>query len=506
MANFAVQLISPDGLAVAFDSVTGWAPGAISIAVGLLVAWLCTGETVPLKTLMNIGLVFEVVGCFGIAMAQYWGIFAGLEEVEAESLQSLGLSWLHIWIVIFTIVVPSAPRKALLAAIASSSSMPIVFALSMKYGGTPPILPEQPGLFFVLVAFNSALVVLMAYVGARAVYQLGTEVSRARELGSYRLTELLGSGGLGEVWRAKHRMLARPAAIKLVRPGMLGGGGEAQQVALKRFEREAQATAAMRSPHTIELYDFGISDDGAFYYVMELLDGLDLESLVQRFGPVPPERGIHFLRQICHSLGEAHEHELIHRDIKPANVYVCRYGREVDFVKVLDFGLVKSQREPAGAEVKLTAENVAGGTPAYMAPEQVMGDRPVDGRTDIYAIGCVAYWLLTGEQVFQGGTAMKVMVDHLQTPPVPPSQRTELEIPASVENVILSCLEKDPDRRPPSADALSELLAECASDSPVWTPERARHWWDVHQPRSASEIGGNRGELHPVGGSSPTTP
>ena len=204
--------------------------------------------------------------------------------------------------------------------------------------------------------------------------KLGTEVKRARELGSYRLEEKLGEGGMGEVWRARHRMLARPAAIKLIRPSVAGHARPGvSEEAVRRFEREAQVIARLRSPHTVELFDFGIAADGAFYYVMELLDGLDADSLLRRFGPIPPERAIYLLRQVCHSLSEAQSCGLVHRDIKPANIFLCRYGEEYDFVKVLDFGIVGAIRDPADANPALTRENAVQGTPAFIAPEQAMG-------------------------------------------------------------------------------------------------------------------------------------
>src|SRR4030095_16675186 len=214
----------------------------------------------------------------------------------------------------------------------------------------------------------------------------------------------------------------------LMRPEAFGGSNVERQALSLRFEREAQATASMRSPHTIELYDFGIADDGSFYYVMEFLDGFDLQALIDKFGPIPAERAVHLLAQVCDSLAEAHAEGLIHRDVKPANVYVCRHGREVDFVKVLDFGLVKSQNDTFGRSVTLTQATSIGGTPAFMPPEQVLGNRPVDSRSDIYAVGCLAYWLVTGNLVFTGRTPMEIMMQHAQAKPVPPSKRTELEV------------------------------------------------------------------------------
>jgi serine/threonine-protein kinase len=461
------------GAGFSFGELRDWLPASVSIVWALAVAWLTTRKIHPAR-LIGAGLVFEVVGSFGIAFAQYWGVYENLPHTQ-EHLGVTGLSWVAVWMLIFTIAIPARPRDALLAALASASAVPITLVLTMRYGGTSIRL--TPFEFFIGLIFPYLLVVLMAYVGSRLIYRLGLEEQRARELGSYRLVERIGRGGMGEVWRAEHAMLARPAAIKLVRREAIGDLRlEGAEAALRRLEREAQATASMRSPHTIEVYDCGVSEEGMFYYVMELLEGFDLESLVQRFGPVAPERAIHFLSQACHSLGEAHEAGLIHRDVKPANLITCRYGRDLDFIKVLDFGLVK-RHDAALAE----ARSVLGGTPAYMAPEQILGDRPVDGRTDLYALGCVGYWLLTGTRVFEGATAREVMLRHVEDAPVAPSRRTETPIPAALEALILECLAKEPERRPQSADALCSRLAACAAADP-WTPDRARRWWQSHQP------------------------
>ena len=248
--------------------------------------------------------------------------------------------------------------------------------------------------------------------------RMGRRLREARDLGSYELEERLGEGGMGEVWRAKHRLLARPAAIKLVQPEMLGADGSADsRLALQRFESEAQATAALTSPHTIRLFDFGATDDGRFYYVMELLDGRDMAALVGEFGPLPVPRVLFLLRQVCHSLAEAHSRGLVHRDIKPANIFVCRMGLDADVVKVLDFGLVQSAERDPAQDLTQTLATLQGvvGTPAFMAPEMIVGDRAVDHRADLYALGCVAYFLLTGEHVFQGGTHMQSLIDHVST-------------------------------------------------------------------------------------------
>jgi eukaryotic-like serine/threonine-protein kinase len=342
-------------------------------------------------------------------------------------------------------------------------------------------LKIEPAMFFLGLVFPYLIVVAMAYGGARVVYQLGREIKRARELGSYQLEEKLGEGGMGEVWRARHRMLTRPAAIKLIRPSSDGGaGGGVSEEAVRRFEREAQVIARLRSPHTVELFDFGRAEDGAFYYVMELLDGLDAHSLLRRFGPIPPERAIYLLRQVCHSLSEAQSCGLVHRDIKPANIFLCRYGEDYDFVKVLDFGIVGTVHGAEETSPMHTQGNAVRGTPAFIAPEQAMG-MDVDWRADIYATGCVAYWLLTGKLVFTADTAMGLLLQHAHTPPKPPSLRTELPIPPALDDLVLACLAKDPAKRPQSAGELSLRLAdlECAT---AWTQTRARDWWLTHQP------------------------
>jgi eukaryotic-like serine/threonine-protein kinase len=296
-------------------------------------------------------------------------------------------------------------------------------------------------------------------------------------VGSYRLVTRLGSGGMGEVWLAKHRLLARPAAVKLIRHDVQRGAEHEELV--RRFQREAQVTAGLRSPHTVQLYDFGVNDSGSFYYVMELLEGLDLHEIVTRFGPQPAERVIMLLRQACRSLAEAHEHGLVHRDIKPANLFVTGLGLEYDYLKVLDFGIVKDR--PELESTLLTAQGILQGTPAFMAPELVSGESRIDGRTDLYSIGCVAYWALTGQLLFQANTPAKMLLHHVNTAPLPPSQVSELPIPPELEAIIMMCLEKDPAKRPSSALVLDSRLAHIRIKEP-WTQVQAQAWWEAHAP------------------------
>jgi serine/threonine-protein kinase len=456
-----------------FDNPGHWAPALAAIAVALLVWAFTMNAKAPVAVVINVGLMFEVVSSYGIAIAEY------IEPMRLDMGGWIGLSWVAVWTSLFTVVIPTRPIKAALVTLASVSAAPVVIGFMVMTRRTT--FNPHAGDFFFWCVFPYLLVTLMAYVGSRMIYTLGKAVTEARELGSYRLVERLGAGGMGEVWRAQHRLLARPAAIKLIHP-VTGGSSED---AIRRFEREAQVTAGLTSPHTVRLFDFGIADDGSFYYVMELLDGLDLQTLVERHGPVAVERAIYLLRQVCHSLAEAELHGLVHRDIKPANLIVGRYGGEHDFVKVLDFGIVKEEHDvmQTGA-LELTRDNMLRGTPGYIAPEQALASAPVDRRADIYAVGCVAYYLLTGSPVFTGDTPMAVVIHHAHTPPTPPSERSTQPIPPALDQLVMACLAKDPAERPQSAKELSRRLSEITGINP-WTEERASEWWDTHQPPSA---------------------
>jgi serine/threonine-protein kinase len=275
--------------------------------------------------------------------------------------------------------------------------------------------------------------------------------------------------------------LARPAAVKLIRRDAFEQGSGAAEEAVERFRREAQVTALLRSPHTVQLYDYGVTDDGSFYYVMELLEGLDLDTLVKEYGPVPPERAIHFLMGAAASLAEAHANGLVHRDVKPANVYVCQYGLVSDFVKVLDFGLAKAQRGgPAGEQFQTLEEGIKG-TPAFMSPEQIVGSAPVGPPTDIYALGCVAYWLLAGRLPFEDKSALAVMAQHVTLPPPPPSRSSPTPLPPALEKLVFDCMAKEPKARPESMQVLHERLRLLALEHP-WDQERAGEWWRLHAP------------------------
>jgi serine/threonine protein kinase len=320
---------------------------------------------------------------------------------------------------------------------------------------------------------------------------------RAKELGSYRLVARVGAGGMGEVWRAEHRLLARQSAIKLVRPEALSDPRHAPRVH-ERFRREAQTLASMRSRHTISLHDYGVTDDGTFFYVMELVDGIDLDKLVRKHGPLPAARAIHLLVQACHSLAEAHDAGLLHRDIKPANLMTCRAADEVDVLKVLDFGIVRTVGEDAdpletialppakSTSGKLTQVGAVVGTPGYIAPEQLV-QNPIDARSDLYALGCVAWWLLVGAELFPLATEQDKLAAHLSEPPPPLAERVTGWLPDELARVVASLLAKRPNDRPHDARALAAALRVIAIPAEhAWTDERAQAWWLEHRPPSAA--------------------
>ena len=436
--------------------------------------WHLRSASTSIESKSNAGVAMMLMHGAGIAAFNAWAVPPAGDDI-------MRISWICLLILIFAMIAPSTPRRMLIASLIVASFDPIAYWIAWLLGGRA----LNPAYVFV-ITWPSYACAFVAVVPARVLQRLGRRLREAQDLGSYHLVERLGTGGMGEVWRAEHRLLAREAAIKLVRPEVLGARDENEaRLMLKRFEREAQATAALSSPHTIQVFDFGLTQDGTFYYVMELLTGRDLESLIREFGPLSPSRVLYLLRQVCHSLADAHARGLVHRDIKPANIYVCRMGLEYDFAKVLDFGLVKMQARgdrERNATTLATLENTTPGTPAYMAPEVILGDSEVDRRADVYSLGCVAYFLLTGELVFEADTSMKMLMQHLHAEPVPPSQRTELPLPREMDDLILACLQKDPKRRPQDAGELYQIACRVRIRD-EWNSDEAKRWWRVHLPQ-----------------------
>ena len=467
---------------VLFPDVRGWwlpdvgdAIAAVSIVVSLaLYAYIRRADRSP-QFVLDLGLWYLGYTAFALSLMFHIGGPPPNAVILPE------ISWIGAVVLMYSAIIPTPPKKMLIAGLIAVSMNPIaMLLLGMRHPfGSPWLALVMHHPDFILVG--------AAGVISHVVTKLGQQVTKARELGSYQLGDLLGRGGMGEVYKARHRMLARPAAIKLIRPEMLGAiDGEAAKLAVTRFRREAEAAANLRSEHTVELYDFGVTADGTLYLVMEFLEGMDLETLVRERGPLPTGRIIHVLRQVCDSLEEAHATGLVHRDIKPANIHVGRVGLRHDFVKVLDFGLVK---EISSVNISNSMSTIPGqlalGTPGYMAPEMALGEH-VDGRADIYALGCVAYYLATGALVFEAETAFQMIAKHLQAPPIPPSQRTSKPVSPDLERLILKCLSKNPIDRPQSAAQLRQALEFIPTDA--WTEDEARRWWDsagVNAPVSA---------------------
>lgn len=454
--------------------------GAVIAAAAM---WFIRATSFSHTVKVYAGVSFIVPHAFLLALLNSWS----LQPVTMRP-----VSGVTVLILFFAMLAPARPGKIFVASLVAASMDPLGVWIAHLRG-----LPVPSPLATFAMFYPNYVCALLAVAPARVLYRLGRKIQTARALGSYQLVERLGQGGMGEVWLGRHRLLAHSAAIKLVRPDMLGAAGSVEcSMTLDRFEREAQATASLTSPHTIRLFDFGLNGQGTFYYVMELLHGCDLETLVREHGPLPPARALHLMEQVCRSLAEAHAQGLVHRDVKPANIYVCRMGLEFDYVKVLDFGLVKVERNGSGVHPTLTAAPMAMGTPAYMAPEVILGGADVDRRVDVYALGCVAYYLLTGERVFSAHTDMRLLVKHLHEAPVPPSQRAELPISPDIDDVVLACLRKDPARRPADAGELLEMLAACRTGG--WNQPDARRWWEMHLPHLTGPVALGAGPSLPV--------
>jgi serine/threonine-protein kinase len=440
----------------------------VSLAAGMVA--LTHWRGLAPDTILDVGIVFQILGALVFSLADY--IFPWTPDQIPS-----GIPRATLWIMAFPLVPRNISRSAL-TAFASAAMGPVAMVIAQTYGRAM-LHPTTAVFYYAPLVIAAGLATLLSHV----LHRLAVDVSHARKLGSYILVEKIAQGGMGEVWKARHGSLIRPAAVKLIRPELLGDKSTAEMgTILRRFEREAQSTSMLTSPHTVTLYDFGRTDDGTLYYVMELLIGIDLESMVRRFGPLPAERVAYIIAQACHSLADAHRIGLVHRDIKPANLQITVHGGDFDFVKVFDFGLAKRSGE--AKSIIATADHVITGTPAYLAPEGAGGGKDVDYRADLYSLGCVAYWLLTGKLVFQEETPMAMILAHVRTEPTPPSRRTELPIPEAMDRLILDLLAKAPGDRPASAAEVARRLA-AIDFSEAWTQQRAEKWWRTHLPGEA---------------------
>jgi serine/threonine-protein kinase len=396
---------------------------------------------------------------------------------------SAALRW-FLLIVLYGVFIPNTWRRCA-TIVGSLAVLPIALMVAgsqLDRAAGNHVLSGLPDMI-ILMATAAAIAVF----GSHKIRELQQKAHEAERIGQYRLKQVLGFGGMGTVYLAEHVLLRRPCAIKVIRPEQAG-----DPRTLMRFEREVRTTATLTHPNTVEVFDYGHAEDGTFYYVMEYLPGMDLDDMVERHGPVPPARAVHLLRQVCLALREAHGIGLIHRDIKPSNIIACERGKVYDVAKLLDFGLVK----PLGAKgnaVNLTGDGILAGSPAFMSPEQARGRGPLDARSDIYSVGALAYFLVTGRLPFDRESALDMIHAHAYEPLVP-SAEFQASVPADLQAIILRCLKKDPSLRYPDAGSLEKALSACQGID-EWTPEQAEEWWRGHgrlTPVPTSPKAGNR--------------
>ncbi len=437
----------------------------VTLVLGLSFFSLCRKCSISLRKLR----VYEVA-IFGLPTAyfvhqQYW-----VSKLLAE--RGMTHDQLAPWVgtvFIYAMFIPNRWRRAAWI-LGVMCAAPVLLSVYLWW--------QDPAYAAAMAAHRSfvmELVIIMgvtflaATYGTHVINELREEAFEAKQLGQYRLVNLIGSGGMGDVYLAEHQMMKRPVAIKLIRPGKA-----ADKQALARFEREVRATAKLSHWNTIEIFDYGRTEDGTFYYVMEYLPGLSLADLVEKHGPLPPARAIHLLMQTCDALSEAHGRGLIHRDLKPGNIFAAQRGGYYDVAKLLDFGLAKPLSNDT-VPVQLTQEGSITGSPMYMAPEQALGDSEPDERSDVYSLGAVAYYVLTGRPPFEGDRAIKIILAHAHDEVVLPTRHRD-DLPRDLEQVILRCLAKNPLDRYPSAAALRKALGECEAAG-QWSAAAAAEWW-----------------------------
>ncbi len=392
----------------------------------------------------------------------------GLSGWDENKVNSAFFPVTHV-LTLRAVIVPSSGTRTVV--VSAVSFLPVLAAGAL--------LGEASAKMALLVV-RCAVYVAIATGISHVIFALRRQVSDAKKFGQYRLKEKIGEGGMGEVYKARHVLLRRPTAVKLLRPEKAG------ELSMARFEREVQLTSQLTHPNTVAIYDYGHTEEGIFYYAMEYLPGVDLAVLVRQHGPQPPARVIHLLRQVCGSLAEAHSAGLIHRDIKPENLILCERGKMYDVVKVVDFGLAKDVRPEVteNGSANLTAPDVVLGTPHYLPPEALMGSGKARATGDLYALGAVGYFLLTGKTLFSGTNFLEISMHHVNTVPEAPSKRLGRPVPEDLEALILACLEKEADDRPASSEALGAAL-ERLEDAGRWGQEEAREWWEKRESRGA---------------------
>ena len=461
-----------------------WSRSSGQIGIGVTVAlfavvFLLKRVKLPLGALEGIDFALTL----GVALAAAVSLVLDAAKGSSSSLPGLVslassevkavLAVAHL-LLLRAAIIPSPPLRTAGIGVGTACLLSAGSWLSSVRSGASPasVLPFVDSLIW------STYSVAISCACSAVIYGLRRQVRDATRMGQYTLEAMLGQGGMGTVYRARHALLRRPTAIKILSPDRLG------PAALERFEREVQATARLSHPNIVPIYDFGRSQTGTFYYAMEYLDGVDLQRLVELTGPLPAGRVVHLLRQAADALAEAHAVQLIHRDIKPANMVLTQRAAQADILKLVDFGLVRELSPEHEAAASLSATNQIQGTPLYMAPEAIIGPATMGPGADLYALGAVAYFLLTGSPVFEGMTTVAVLAKHAHQAPVPPSECVA-GLPRKLEIVVMRCLEKDPQRRFANAEELLQALAEC-DDVPTWTQKAAHAWWQTRRPATPS--------------------
>jgi eukaryotic-like serine/threonine-protein kinase len=453
-----------EGVMAELRSPSRWFHTAAVALTGLL-WWFLRRGTLSFALL-------EVVDAGGVlSLALCLNLNAGLFEIRTVAVFNLVLTS-GVALVLRAIVVPSTARRTLLLGLVAGAIAVTIFLASALHPAWPVTqrgAADWP-IEFQLISLTLWLgvLVVIATVASRVIYDLRREVRSALRLGQYVLSDKIGEGGMGVVYRATHAMLRRETALKLL------PANRVDATALRRFEREVVHTARLHHPNTVAIFDYGRTLDGVFYYAMEYLQGLTLGQLVEREGPLSPGRVVWLLSQVCASLEEAHAAGLVHRDIKPSNIMVVGNPAAYDLVKVLDFGLVKTLAT-ASPSASRTNNDVIVGTPLYLAPEAISDPDSVDGRSDLYAVAAVGYFLLSGSNVFEGASLVEICAAHLHSQPAPLRERLGRAVPEDLEALLLSGLAKAPVRRPQTAAAFREALLSC--DVPAWTEQDAREWW-----------------------------
>ncbi len=449
-----------------FFSPTRFALLGILLAVGLLWLYVRRGQRGELLlSVIEAGATILLGVIFAATALDDQGIEGGGHIMLIVTMFSV-----MALLMVRAAVVPSTPLRTLL--IGAACTAPLVLAGSMAWNVPSPIERYSSSESGALLAATAGVMfTVVSAIISKIIYGLQAKVRAALQLGQYTLEEKIGEGGMGSVYKARHAFLQRSTAVKLL---PLHKAGEQ---AVARFQREVQQTSRLTHPNTVAIFDFGHTSDGVFYYAMEYLDGVALDELVAIAGPQPAGRVIHILAQAADALAEAHAKGLIHRDVKPANIILCERGGVDDVVKVLDFGLVKDVSTSGDVQLSVTAAIT--GTPLYLAPESLSDPTAVDGRTDLYALGGVAYELLTGKPVFEGKSVIEICSDHLHTEPMPPSERLDQPIDDDLEAIVMQCLEKKPEDRPPDARALRRALLACEAAG-SWSRGEAAEWWEAN--------------------------